>query len=310
MKKLGAAFLLVGMAFGCGGDKEAAQTDERLYRRCSTRDVTPAEADAVENKVDAFLTEDQVESTSIATIEVGVHVHVITSGTQGAIGADAIQRQIDVLNNAYAGKDGDHSSGAPAGSGGYNSHFRFKLLDTDTTNNAAWFNMTPGSTAERDAKNALRKGTSAELNVYFAEIGQGLLGWATFPQDYTASPKMDGVVILSGSVPGGSAAPYDEGDTATHEIGHWLGLYHTFQQGCSSPGDLVKDTPRESAPTFGCPKGAALPDTCPSDPVGTSAKPDPIFNFMDYTDDSCMNQFTSGQDTRMDAQFTTYRFGK
>ncbi len=93
-------------------------------------------------------------------------------------------------------------------------------------------------------------------------------------------------------------------------MGHWLGVYHTFQQGCSAPGDLVKDTPRESDATFGCPKGAALPDTCPSDPVGTSAKPAPIFNFMDYTDDACMYQFTHKQDTRMVRYWKLHRAGQ
>ena len=218
---------------------------------------------------------------------IDVYWHVINNGSSlaaGNIPDSQISNQISVLNAAYA----------PWG-------WQFRLVATDRTTNAGWYVAEPGTTAETQMKNALRRGTADDLNIYSNNPGSDLLGWATFPASYASSPKKDGVVLLFSSVPGGSAAPYNLGDTGTHEVGHWMGLYHTFQGGCSKTGDYVADTAPERSAAFGCPTGR---DTCKSGGV------DPINNFMDYSDDACMFEFTAGQDARMDAQFSTYRFGK
>ena len=229
------------------------------------------------------------------SVVIDTYVHAITDGSPAAearVSPQRIAAQMAVLNDAFAG------TGAAAGSPA--TAFRFRLAATTHTVNPDWYVMTPNSKAERDAKAALRRGGAGTLNIYVANIGAGLLGWATFPQSYdTGRGYLDGIVILDESMPGGSLEKYSEGDTGTHEVGHWLGLYHTFQNGCSTTGDQVADTPAEKNPAFDCPVGR---DSCVKD-----AGVDPIHNFMDYTQDSCMDEFTAGQATRMSDAWRAYR---
>lgn len=220
--------------------------------------------------------------TPPTNISIPVAFHVIHDGNTGNLSSGDINGQMNVLNQAFAG-----------------TGFSFTLASVDYTDNASWFNMGFNTTAERDAKAALNVDPFTHLNVYTADLSGGLLGWATFPSSLANNSDDDGVVLLYSSLPGGSASPYNEGDTGTHEVGHWLGLYHTFQGGCNGQGDQVSDTPAEKNPAYGCPAGR---DSCRRDP-GL----DPITNFMDYTDDSCMDTFSNGQTLRMHAQVQTYR---
>lgn len=237
-----------------------------------------------------------VRATLLAgAVKIPTYVHVISAAPltpeEQTRRTDQVTRQIKVLNRAYSGRSS--TSGA-------NTAFRFALQDLSFVVNADWATMGYGSAEEQEAKQALRVGGPGTLNIYAADIGDGLLGWATFPQSYASEPSADGVVLLDESMPRGTAAPYNKGDTGTHEVGHWLGLYHTFQGGCAKQNDLVDDTPAERSAAYGCPEGR---DTC------QSAGLDPIVNFMDYSDDVCMDRFSPGQAIRMADQWATFRAG-
>lgn len=261
--------------------------------RCATRHVDEIEGEEVEKTIRKAANErggsggqgssEVYELAASTGTTISVFFHVITNEagiSNGVVLNSQLEAQISVLNSAYG------------------PTFNFSLAGIDQTNNATWYTAGPGSQAEAQMKAALRQGSKNVLNIYTNNPGGGLLGWATFPWNYSSNPTNDGIVILYSSLPGGTAVPYNLGDTATHEVGHWLGLYHTFQGGCSKFGDYVSDTHSERSPAYGCPNGR---DSCKQ--AGT----DPIENFMDYSDDACMYRFTAGQGTRMQSLWTTYR---
>jgi len=220
-----------------------------------------------------------------------VYVHVITDGAVGNVTDAQIAAQVAVLNTTFSGREG-----------GANTGFSFTLAGVTRTDNATWFSAGPGGKPEHDMKAALRQGGDNALNFYSTTAGD-YLGWAYLP-DITTKPGqayLDGIVIDWESIPGTSstyAGRYDQGETATHEAGHWLNLEHTFYGGCNAKGDFVDDTPAERTPTSGCPAGK---DTCPAPGA------DPIHNYMDYSYDSCYTQFTAGQTQRMRDAWLLYR---
>jgi len=241
---------------------------------------------------EAHFNTNKVNGTKPGAIKpINVYFHVIYRNRTlkgGYIPDSQIASQMRVLNKDFT-----------------KSGIKWNLIRTTRTQNADWFdNAAPNHYAVQLAmKTALRRGGARDLNLYTVgfktALPHGLLGYATFPIDYRGNPRNDGVVVLFSTLPGGSAVRFNLGRTVTHEVGHWVGLYHTFQNGCNFPGDGVADTPAEASGASGCPRGR---DTCPTLP-GL----DPIHNFMDYSDDSCMTEFTPGQIVRMKDQIVTFR---
>lgn len=227
-----------------------------------------------------------VSKTTGPPIDVPVVYHVVAGGPavgDGNIPDAWVDAQNDVLKAAFSGS-------------GFNIGDATILR---TTSKHLYKCSGRGSESQLLSQ---RVGGPETLNIYVCDTGQ-YLGWAYLP-----GSSADGVFIWSFSLPNADfGAPYNEGDTGTHEVGHWLGLYHTFQapdtrgkpkDGCYPPGDYVDDTPAEASAAFGCPIGR---DTC------TGGGLDPIENFMDYTDDACMDEFTSGQGDRMIGAWNEFR---
>jgi hypothetical protein len=277
-----------GLASGEVAASLGEQLDRRGGLRCSVEDPSASVQAHIERQVSQGI---GMNDQSVVTVP--VYWHVITTSTGGGNVSGRIPAQMQVLNDSFA-----------------RARFAFQLVETQVVANDTWFFAAAGSTAERAMKAALRRGGPDALNIYTTN-GDVYLGWATFPFYYNFNPAYDGVVLWWAALPGtGLAGPhpdepdgvltYDQGDTGTHEVGHWLGLYHTFAGGCSQPGDYIRDTPAEAAPQFFC----VARDSC-TGPAFPGA--DPITNFMDYVDDVCMDHFTAGQDKRMRQHWHAFR---
>lgn len=219
-------------------------------------------------------------------IPVWFHVLSKTDGT-GNISDRVILDQLAVLNEDFRGL-GDSS-------GGFDVRIQFTLAGITRTVNNQWFNDIDygGFTL------ALNRDPARNVNVYI-NSASGLLGYATYPQA-NAGKTGDGLVINYRTIGGRNNGfeIYDQGRTLVHEMGHYLGLLHTFEGGnCLNNygnGDLLVDTPAERAPHYDCVQN----NSCNT--------PDPIDNFMDYTPDSCMARFTAEQGNRLICSLVNYR---
>ena len=233
-------------------------------------------------------------------IPVVVHVIMGRDGV-GYLSEEQVLSQIDVLNEDFLALPGSN------GAAGTDVQIEFALATVDPggadtqgityTTNDEWFSDRGNYFLE------LAWDPNRYLNIYTNNPGGGgLLGYVSaFPQQALTGTRFDRVVILYSAF-GRNAplTPYDLGRTTTHEVGHYLGLFHTFEGSCgvdcTRTGDLICDTEPQVIPTFGCPRDAF---SCNS--------PDPIRNYMDYSDDICMNQFTQQQARRMRCALVTYR---
>ncbi|MCB2173833.1 zinc metalloprotease [bacterium] len=221
-----------------------------------------------------------------------VYVHVISkSDGTGDIPNQRIFNQIETLNEDFRALTDS------LGSDGADAHIQFELIAITRTTNDTWFQ----DQDEEGYKRALGVDPSRYLNIYTNTAG-GYLGYAYLP--FTdAGTLIDGVTMLYEAIGGRDegVAPYNQGRTLTHEIGHYLGLHHTFDaygEQCGNTyasGDLIVDTPAESEEHYGC------------SPSTTCNSPDPIDNYMNYTDDLCMERFTNEQANRMVCALVNYR---
>ena len=248
-------------------------------------------------------------------ITIPVVVHVVWNTNQENISDAQIFSQIDVLNKDYRRTNIDAINTPSVWSGvAADCEIEFCLATIDP-NGAASTGITRTQTSQTsfsiqndDVKSSANGGIDAwpnedYLNIWVCDLGGGLLGYATPPSNFLSNE--DGVVIgyrYFGTT-GVVQNPYHKGRTTTHEVGHWLNLEHVWGNWGNCGNDNVNDTPTQEEENYGCPSFPHNPNSC-----GTNnGNGDMFMNYMDYTNDACMNMFTNGQKNRMIAAINQYR---
>ena len=241
---------------------------------------SPNESEIIlENNIERWLIKNS-DYSNRNTLNIPIAFHIIyedNSSDGGYISQTLINDQVDVLNTAFL-----------------SANISFSIDSIEYIQNSDWYN----NDDEYDYKPQLAISPETTLNIYTTLAG-GYLGYAYLPNTWSEDSDMHGVVVNPYTFPGGDFWPYDEGDTTVHEVGHYLGLLHTFQDGCTGNGDYVSDTPAQDDGDniYQCSEA----DTC------TSSGNDPINNYMNYTDDECLTNFTNGQIDRMNYMIDTFK---
>lgn len=304
--------LLAFMPTGVQAQRQCG-TMEHLDALIKKNPSVRANMDKIEAQTSAFIAGQlQSGNKTSQVITIPVVVHVVYNNATENISDQQIQSQIDVLNADFRKLNSDASSVPSVWSGiaadfeiefclaqrdpNGNSTTGINRVSTSSTSFSTNDNVKYTSLGGSDAWNS-----SSYLNLWVCDLGSGLLGYAQFPGGPSAT---DGVVIdyaYFGTI-GTATSPYDLGRTATHEVGHWLNLYHIWGDdgtGCSG-SDLCSDTPNQADETYGCYTPSTIRISCSNGPDG-----DMWMNYMDYTDDACMYMFTSGQKSRATSLFTS-----
>lgn len=217
-----------------------------------------------------------------------VRVEFYACGKEGALTDTATlqnlaKKQVEVLQQAHAGQCSCESMVYEPSF--FNTGITFKDFNPDT--DLKFIDDSQCKMCDWSYDNIWKEHMPAERGVAKVLIADpaSVLGISAFPWD-ASSPR--GTMINWRTMPGGGLNKYDQGKTVVHELGHYFGLYHTFQDSCS-PGDGIEDTDPEERPYFGCPGSSRPPKSCNSD------SPDPVHMFMDYSDDRCMCAFSHDQ---------------